>query len=246
VAGRSGFAWGAALRNRTAILKPCLGRYTRLMESEPILYHLPRQKRSRESLERLLEAAEQQLSAVGIESFTVADVFRRAESSVGAFYARFPDKTALLHAVQDRFHNRVEPLLHAEMRERCADAGDLSEAVDRLIDVLSWFFAGNRELSRAFMMTSVFDPVMRARGERVNRERRAVFTSILLAHHAEIGHPDPVLAIHVAYGIFAAVVRGTLVFGLQHELYYQEIGSRTMFAELKRALTLYLHGEASL
>jgi len=215
------------------------------MESEPTPYHPPRQKRSRESLERLLDATEEQICAVGIESFTVADVVRRAELSVGAFYARFPDKKALLHAVQARFHDRTEPLLQAEMRERCAGAVDLAQAVDSLIDVLSQHFATNRELSRAFMMNSVFDPVMRARGERVNKARRETFASILLTYRAEIGHSDPVLATNMAYGMYAAVVRGTLVFGLQHELYYYEIAYQAVFVELKRALTLYLRGEPS-
>jgi AcrR family transcriptional regulator len=213
------------------------------METETLPYNVPRQKRSRESLERLLDAAEEQMSAVGIESFTVSDVVRRADLSVGAFYARFPDKKALLHAVQDRFHTRVEPLLHAEMRDRCAGAQTLAQAVDRLIDTLAKHFTDHRELSRAFMMSSVFDPVMRARGEQVNRERREVFTSVLLAHRAEIGHSDVVLATDVAYGIHAAVVRGTLVFGLQHELYYGDIAFQTVFREVKRALTLYLRGE---
>lgn len=213
------------------------------MELEPIPYHLPQQKRSRESLERLLDAAEDQMSAVGIESFTVADVVRRAELSVGAFYARFPDKKALLHAVQDRFHTRLEPLIHAEMREGCAGAQSLSETVDRLIDTLVRHVTGKRELSRAFMMSSVFDPVMRARGELVNTERRAVFVSMLLAHRGEIGHPNPALAIDVAYGIYAAVVRGALVFGQEHEL-YDDMTNQTVVEELKRALILYLRGEA--
>jgi AcrR family transcriptional regulator len=221
-----------------------LGLYTLHMEMEPIPYHLPQQKRSRESLERLLDAAEEQMSAVGIESFTVADVARRADLSVGAFYARFPDKKALLHAVQDRFHSRLEPLIHAEMREGCAGARSLAETVDCLIDTLVRHVTGKRELSRAFMMSSVFDPVMRDRGERVNTERREVFISMLLAHRSEIGHPDPELAINVAYGIYAAVVRGTLVFGQQHELYY-DVTDQTVVQELKRALTLYLRGEGS-
>jgi len=49
----------------------------------------------------------------------------------------------------------------------------------------------------------------------------------------------------MAYGMYAAVVRGTLVFGLQHELYYYEIAYQAVFVELKRALTLYLRGEPS-
>ena len=47
--------------------------------------------------------------------------------------------------------------------------------------------------------------IARARGERVNRERREVFSSILLAHRDEIGHPDPALAVDVAYTMYAAV-----------------------------------------
>jgi len=225
----------------TPILEDSFRRYTVDVESEAIPYNVPRQRRSRESLERLLDAAEEELSSKGVESFTVADVVARADLSVGAFYARFPDKTALLHAVQHRFHEHAEPLLHAEMRERGAAAETLEQAVDCLVDILAGHVAAKRELSRAFMMMSVFDPVMRAAGERVNKERREVFASILLAHRKEIGHPDPVLAIEMAYGMYAAVVRGTLVFGQQHELYY-DLSDQTIVREVKRALTLYLLG----
>jgi AcrR family transcriptional regulator len=216
-------------------------RYTGDVESESTPYNIPRQKRSRESLERLLDAAEEELSTKGIESFTIADVVARAELSVGAFYARFPDKTALLHAVQDRFHNRVEPMLHAAMKERGGAAKSLEEAIHCLIDILVEHVTGQREISRAFMMTSVFDPVMRARGEQVNRQRREVFDSIVLAHRAEIRHPDPVLAVDMAYNMYAAVVRGTLVFGQQHELYY-DMTNQIIVKEIKRALTSYLAG----
>ena len=209
------------------------------MDTDPTPYRLPRQKRSRESLERLIEAAEAQLSTEGLEAFTVASVVGRANLSVGAFYARFPDKTALLHAVQDHFHKWLEPAIHAEMRERAGRAHTLAEAVDCTVDTLFTRVTGERELSRAFMASSVFDPTLRARGERVNRERREVFSSILLAHRDEIGHPDPALAVDVAYTMYAAVVRGALVFGPQHELYY-EISNQTVMRELKQALTLYL------
>ncbi len=70
-----------------------------------------------------------------------------------------------------------------------------------------------------------------------------MFASILLARGSEIGHPDPTLAVDVAYGIYAAVVRGALVFGQEHEL-YDDMTNQTVVQELKRALTLYLRGEA--
>ena len=102
---------------------------------------------------------------------------------------------------------------------------------------------GQSELSRAFMMSSVFDPILRSRGEQVNRARREVLVSLLLPHRDEIGHPDPVLAIYMAYGMYAAVIRGALVFGVGHEL-YSTISNQTVVVELKHALTLYLKGES--
>ena len=211
------------------------------MEETGATYRVPRQKRSRESLERLLDAAEEQIREGGIDSLTIANVLSRAGLSVGAFYTRFPDKTALLHVLQDRFHNRLEPLIHAELLEESEPPETLAEAVERTIGVLMRRVTGELELSRAFMMNSVFDPVLRERGELVNRERREVLIRVLLGHRDEIGHPDPVLAISMAYGMYAAVLRGRIVFGQEHELYYG-IDSTTIFTELQRALYLYLRG----
>ncbi len=100
---------------------------------------------------------------------------------------------------------------------------------------------GERELSRAFMTLSVTDPILRAGGERVNRQRREAFADIVMPHAAEIGHEDPRLAVDIAYGMYAAVIRGRLVFGSEHELYYG-IDSQTLYRELKQAIVLYLKG----
>jgi AcrR family transcriptional regulator len=212
------------------------------MEVPPTPYKAPRQKRSRQSLERILEAAEDQIRTGGIEALTISGVVNSVGLSVGAFYARFPDKTALLHALQERFHARMEPIIRRQMAEETASASSLAEAVETAVEVLIRNVVAERELSRAFMTMSVFDPVLRAKGELVNRERREALAEVLLAHRDEIGHPDPILAIDVAYGIYAAVVRGRLIFGEEHELYYG-ISNVTLYGELKRALTLYLKGE---
>ena len=81
-----------------------------------------------------------------------------------------------------------------------AEAGPkttLAEAVDACVSVLIRNVVGERELSRAFMSLSVADPILRARGELVNRQRRDVFTEIMMRHSSEIGHPDAVL-VHCA------------------------------------------------
>jgi AcrR family transcriptional regulator len=212
------------------------------MEEHLAPYKWPRQKRSRASLERLLDAAEEQIRQNGFEALTISGVVNSIGLSVGAFYARFPDKTALLHAVQDRFHNRLEPIIREQMIAEAGPCTTLADAVEAAVEVLIRNVTGERELSRAFMSLSVADPVLRARGELVNRQRREALLEILIVHKDEIGHPDPELAIDVAYGMYAAVVRGRLMFGAEHELYYG-IDNPTLYRELKQALTLYLKGD---
>ena len=211
------------------------------MDDQLTPYKSPRQKRSRESLERLLEAAEDHIRQNGYESLTINGVVSSIGLSVGAFYARFPDKTALLHALQDRFHARLEARIREQMIAEAGPALTLADTVYRAVDVLIRNVVGERELSRAFMTLSVQDPILRAGGERINRQRREAFSEIVLRHDAEIGHKDPQLAVDIAYGMYAAVIRGGLVFGAEHELYYG-IDSPTLYGELKQALYLYLKG----
>ncbi|NNL66054.1 MAG: helix-turn-helix transcriptional regulator, partial [Myxococcales bacterium] len=63
----------------------------------------PRQSRSRETLDRILDAAEALVAEKGFEDATVAEIVRRGGSSVGAFYTRFRDKDGLLYALYERY-----------------------------------------------------------------------------------------------------------------------------------------------
>ncbi|NMH75637.1 TetR/AcrR family transcriptional regulator [Pseudonocardia xinjiangensis] len=71
-------------------------------------FHPPQQARSRESLQKVLAAAEHVLASQGIEEFTVAAVAEQAGMSVGAIYGRFSGKDQLLHAVKDQLLGLLE------------------------------------------------------------------------------------------------------------------------------------------
>ena len=68
----------------------------------------PKQARSEDSLRRLLDAAESLLGERSFGEVSIADIARRARSSVGGFYARFRDKDELLLALQERFVRELE------------------------------------------------------------------------------------------------------------------------------------------
>jgi AcrR family transcriptional regulator len=60
----------------------------------------PLQRRSQESLERVLAAGLEVLIDVGFEGFTLQEVSRRAGVSIGSIYARVPSREAR-HALHD-------------------------------------------------------------------------------------------------------------------------------------------------
>src|SRR5438094_10457784 len=68
----------------------------------------PQQERSRQTLDRLLDAAEAIIAERGVDGANVADVATRAGSSIGAFYARFHDKEGLLRTLFERFGEQAE------------------------------------------------------------------------------------------------------------------------------------------
>lgn len=61
--------------------------------------HPAMQARSRATRARILKVLEKSVKENSIDTLTVADIARKAKSSVGAFYGRFADKAAALDAL---------------------------------------------------------------------------------------------------------------------------------------------------
>jgi AcrR family transcriptional regulator len=164
----------------------------------------PRQQRSSDSLERILKTAETLIRTKGYEALTVAEVVRRSSTSIGTFYARFEDKTALLHAVQERVHGREERQILEELAKVDWDAQSLEETVCRLVDIKRAATKGNGRLLEAFVVYGATDPVLRQRGYQYKALVEDLEVEILMGHAAQIGHPDPESAARAASRLWQA------------------------------------------
>ena len=98
----------------------------------------PQQARSRESLQRVLAAAEHVLATGGVEEFTVGAVADRAGMSVGAIYRRFSGKDQLLYAVKDQLLGQLEAVVGEALR---APAPGLRGVVGAFTGALASTFA---------------------------------------------------------------------------------------------------------
>ena len=203
----------------------------------------PQQARSQETLERLLDAAEHLVSEKGFEDTGVAEVARRAGSSVGAFYARFPDKDALLHALYDRYYEQAIATADAALVPTRWEGARIPEILAAVVRFLVSIYRDQRGLIRAFVIRNHSDADFRARRDRLSHYVSERLSALLLARRAEIAHSDPGKA--AAFGL-------TLVFStLDSVMLFGELRSGAvrlsdddLAAELTRAYLAYLGAAA--
>ncbi|GMA17080.1 TetR/AcrR family transcriptional regulator [Deinococcus metallilatus] len=94
---------------------------------------IPRQARSRQMVARLLEAAASLFAEQGYAASTTNHIAERAGVSVGSLYQFFPDKAALLTALQARWTERLGQALDEVLRH--ASGRPLADVIDDVLEV---------------------------------------------------------------------------------------------------------------
>ena len=94
----------------------------------------PTQRRSRERVERMLEAAATLIAKAGSDAMRMSEVAELAGVSIGSLYQYFPDKAAIIRMLAERYNAEGRACIAAELAN-VRDMGGLREAFDRLIDI---------------------------------------------------------------------------------------------------------------
>src|SRR5262245_20324689 len=111
----------------------------------------PKQRRSQESLERVIRESMRLLEENGFQGFTIQDVSRRADVAVGTIYARFGNKESLLRAVHRQAMESMRPEHQAVASADSNPAKGARAVIVDAVRTVAGIFQGNEKLLRAFM-----------------------------------------------------------------------------------------------
>jgi AcrR family transcriptional regulator len=93
----------------------------------------PVQKRSRERFEQILSSAAEILAEKGSEAFRMSDIVERTGVAFGSLYQYFPDKTAIIGTLAERYNAIGHDCLRRDL-SIMKTASDLHPALCRITD----------------------------------------------------------------------------------------------------------------
>src|SRR5215472_12715098 len=104
------------------------------MPEETRMRRHPRQARSQQRVEHLLNVAAQVFEEVGYATATTNAIAARAEVPIGSLYQFFPNKEAMLDALVDRYLHELQKVVFIQ-EERLP----ITIHVERILDRLARF-----------------------------------------------------------------------------------------------------------
>ncbi len=219
----------ALLDTRATAADPCtlrgpplgtLGRglYSCVMATSEPLIRPPQQRRSQESLERLLQAGFEVLQEQGFAGFTLQEVSSRAEVSIGSIYARVPSREALIMAIYER---EMAWTLEEEARQielaRSLEDSSPSERIRALVRIEITTMLAHADTLRVFMRGASSFPEIWDRGAVKSQMNAKTFKECVLGVREHIDHPDPELAVDIAWRMIYCTVARRITHGPRFE-----------------------------
>jgi AcrR family transcriptional regulator len=105
----------------------------------PAARRSPTQSRSRERVERILAAASALITETGSDAMRMSDLAERAEVSIGSLYQYFPDKSAVIRTLAERYNGQGRECIE-EGLVGVSDIVGLKRAFSELVDTYYGMF----------------------------------------------------------------------------------------------------------
>ncbi len=197
----------------------------------------PRQARSQERVNRILDVAEELFASQGYAATTTNAIAAQAQVPIGSLYQFFPDKTAILQALALRYAE----MLHQELAfidEAGAVTLPLTDYVNQLIDTTDRFFTNHPSYYAIFMEVQGTIRELEEIDEATDAKLIQALASSLANRDAKLEQADYTA---IAFVLVKAI--GTLLWlSLSQEPLYRQ----RLVVETKRLALTYLQSYFSL
>jgi AcrR family transcriptional regulator len=118
------------------------------MSNKP-MFTQPKQKRGRQRVDAILNAASELFAEVGYEAATIIEIAARADTSVGSMYQFFANKEAILYALIERYVAAASAVFDNIPVESYPDM-TLEQSIKAILVPLKAFIRDNRDFQVIF------------------------------------------------------------------------------------------------
>ena len=165
---------------------------------------IPAQARSKERVERILEAAARVIADQGLDAATMEGIAAEAETSIGSIYQFFPNKAAVFDALGERYMEKARAFFDA------ISAGPLlerpwPEILEASIDAFAAFHENEPGFRAIWVGLNLTEQVV-ASGEALNREVAKRIEAVLVAKLPRLPKKQAPLVATMVVEVFSAML----------------------------------------
>jgi AcrR family transcriptional regulator len=196
------------------------------------------QNRSGETLERILDAAEEILLEKSFDEASLQEIATRAGVTIGAIYGRFRDKSAMLNELERRLYVACEEFTEWDISPDHWQGRAFEEALGERLRVLANHYKRHRGVARALVLRSRTDPKLKRRLDKVNARTMPLIAENF-ARWGQFTHPEPERALRFANLAIRSVCREAILFG-EGWPDGKAVSEAVLIDELTRMFMMYL------
>lgn len=177
----------------------------------------PRQERSKASQERMLATAKLLMTEQGNEDFTLIEVSKRGNVSIGSIYLRYESKDNLVRAVLAQGMVDLADAEDEMLSNLKSNCHSLADFVPNFVEGYAGVLSEHAPLLRLAMMRAEFDPLVAAPGKKAAERALAAALDSMLRYSDEIGGKNPAKRAMAAYQVVFSTLARELSLGSSRE-----------------------------
>ncbi|MBD2090043.1 TetR/AcrR family transcriptional regulator [Microcoleus sp. FACHB-1515] len=167
-------------------------------------WRIPKQARSRDRFDRILDAAAELFADRGFDSVTADEIAAQADTSVGGLYRFFPDKLAVFEALVDRYQNQLRDLFTALHSEEMMQMS-IEAYIGELVDGFDRFVSANPAFRVVFVQSRLVSPEVLAMENAFNQEIAQQLSAIFAVRNSTLDRAQVDLLATVSVEVASAL-----------------------------------------